>query len=111
RGQRKGLGVGGTQEPLFVIETDVKKNIIYTGQGKNHPGLYRKALLVKSKEVHWIRPDLALKVGDSIKISARIRYRQPLNKAMIYCTEEGIHVWLYEMQEAKTHRQFVTLYQ
>lgn len=111
RGQRKGLGVGGTQEPLFVIETDVKKNIIYTGQGKNHPGLYRKALLVKSEEVHWIRPDLALKVGDSIKISARIRYRQPLNKAMLYCAEEGIYVWFDEMQSAITEGQFVAWYQ
>ena len=34
KGQRKGLAVGGTKEPLFVIETDVDENVIYTGEGK-----------------------------------------------------------------------------
>ena len=63
KGQRKGLGVGGTPEPLFVIETDVNENVIYTGQGKDHPGLYRNALFVKEDEIHWIREDLALAAG------------------------------------------------
>ncbi len=41
KGQRKGLAVGGTKEPLFVIETDINTNTIYTGEGKNHEGLSR----------------------------------------------------------------------
>ena len=60
-GQRKGLDVGGTKEPLFVIETDVEENVIYTGQGKTHPGLYRRTLFVSNDELHWVRPDLALR--------------------------------------------------
>ena len=66
KGQRKGLNVGGTKEPLFVIDTDVNENVIYTGQGKHHPGLYRSALFVGNSDLHWVREDLALKEGDTI---------------------------------------------
>ncbi|MCL4130416.1 UNVERIFIED_CONTAM: hypothetical protein GTU68_017450 [Idotea baltica] len=78
KGQRKGLAVGGTKEPLFVIDTDVEENVIYTGQGKMHPGLYRKTLFVNEEEIHWVRPDLALKVDEKMEVMARIRYRQAL---------------------------------
>ncbi|PHN99370.1 tRNA 2-thiouridine(34) synthase MnmA, partial [Rhodobacteraceae bacterium 4F10] len=81
KGQRKGLAVGGTKEPLFVIETDVDTNIIYTGEGKNHQGLYRSVLFVSNEELHWVREDLALQTGESMEVEARIRYRQPLEKA------------------------------
>ena len=73
KGQRKGLAVGGTVEPLFVIDTDVVENIIYVGQGKNHPGLYRSVLLVQPSEVHWVRTDLAIEIGQSLQVMARIR--------------------------------------
>ena len=73
KGQRKGLHVGGTKEPLFVIDTDVHENVIYTGQGKSHPGLYRRTLFVKNEEVHWVRPDLALEIDGKLEVSARIR--------------------------------------
>ena len=65
-GQRKGLNVGGTKEALFIIATDVKTNAIYTGQGANHPGLFKKTLRVQPTEIHWIREDLALKNGEKI---------------------------------------------
>ena len=71
KGQRKGLAIGGTKEPLFVIDTDVENNILYTGQGKNHPGLHRKGLWVNNEEVHWIRPDLALKPNDTMEVKAK----------------------------------------
>ena len=83
KGQRKGLDVGGTPEPLFVIETDVSENIIFTGQGKTHPGLFRRTLFIKNDELHWVRPDLGLGVDDSMEVWARIRYRQPLQKAKL----------------------------
>jgi tRNA-specific 2-thiouridylase len=77
-GQRKGLNVGGKIEPLFVIGTDVKENVIYTGMGENHPGLFRSALRIANVELHWIRTDLAMKPGEERRYMARIRYRQPL---------------------------------
>ena len=109
-GQRKGLGVGGTVDPLFVIDTDVEENTIYVGQGKSHPGLYRYALKVGSGEVHWIRTDLKLEVGSSREVYARIRYRQPLQKATLFQTHEGLYVSFKKPQSAITSGQFVAWY-
>src|SRR5690606_5793785 len=84
KGQRKGLAVGGTKEPLFVIDTDVEENIIYTGQGKDHPGLYRRGLFIKNEEIHWVREDLELQEDEKMEVMARIRYRQPLEIATLF---------------------------
>ena len=110
KGQRKGLAVGGTVEPLFVIDTDVVDNIIYTGQGKNHPGLYRSVLLVQPSEVHWVRTDLAIEIGHSLQVMARIRYRQNLETATLYATTEGLYVAFESTQSAITEGQFVAWY-
>ncbi|QTV04758.1 tRNA 2-thiouridine(34) synthase MnmA [Faecalibacter bovis] len=106
RGQRKGLGVGGKVEPLFVIATDVNENIIYTGQGANHPGLLKKALFIKEDEVHWVREDLALKEGETMEVMARIRYRQPLQVATLHKAKEGMYVEFLNPQSAITEGQF-----
>ncbi len=106
-GQRKGLNVGGTKEALFIIATDVKSNVIFTGQGASHPGLYKKTLRVQSSEIHWIREDLALKNGESLEVTARIRYRQALQKATLHQFESGLYVSFDERQSAITEGQFV----
>lgn len=106
-GQRKGLNVGGTKEPLFIIATDVDSNAIYTGQGHNHPGLFKKTLRVANAEVHWIREDLALKKGEFMEVMARIRYRQELQKATLYQFENDLYVSFEEPQSAITEGQFV----
>ena len=111
KGQRKGLAVGGTTEPLFVIDTDVKENIIYVGLGKNHPGLYRRGLLVLPEETHWVRPDLKINIGESFDVMARIRYRQKLESATIYYTKSGLYVIFENPQSAITEGQFVAWYQ
>lgn len=111
KGQRKGLAVGGTKEPLFVIETDVNENIIFTGEGKNHPGLYRNVLFVANEELHWIREDLRLKTGESLIVEARIRYRQKLEKATLYQVETGMYVAFENPQSAIQEGQFVAWYQ
>ena len=106
-GQRKGLNVGGTKEALFIIATDVKTNAIYTGQGANHPGLFKKTLKVANNEAHWIREDLALKMGQTMNVMARIRYRQALQKATLHQFESGLYVSFDEPQSAITEGQFV----
>lgn len=111
KGQRKGLAVGGTVEPLFVIETDVEENVIYAGEGKNHKGLYRNVLFVKNEEIHWVRKDLALKDGESLKVKARIRYRQKLEEASLFKVESGLYVEFENNQSAITEGQFVAWYQ
>lgn len=111
KGQRKGLGVGGTVKPLFVIETDVKENVIYTGQGKSHRGLYRKGLFVKEEEIHWIREDLMMGVDQTMQVQARIRYRQALESATLYRVEGGMYVIFDHPQTAIAEGQFVAWYQ
>jgi tRNA-specific 2-thiouridylase len=110
KGQRKGLAVGGTPEPLFVIDTDVNENVIYTGQSSNHPGLFRKALFISNDEIHWVREDLAIKNGESLNVSARIRYRQPLQDAILYKYENGLYVYFQTAQSAITEGQFAAFY-
>ncbi|MDA0176091.1 tRNA 2-thiouridine(34) synthase MnmA [Mesoflavibacter profundi] len=110
KGQRKGLAVGGTVEPLFVIETDVNENVIYTGQGKNHPGLLRHVLFVSNDELHWIREDLSIKEGETMQVNARIRYRQPLQDATLHKVETGLYVEFKDAQSAITEGQFVAWY-
>ncbi|MNS25188.1 tRNA-specific 2-thiouridylase MnmA [compost metagenome] len=109
-GQRKGLNVGGTTDPLFVIATDVETNTIYTGMSSHHPGLFKKALFVGESEVHWIREDMTLKAGEKMEVMARIRYRQPLQKAVLYQFEDGMYVEFEEPQSAITEGQFVAWY-
>ena len=110
KGQRKGLNVGGTKEPLFIIETDIEKNIIYTGQGHTHRGLFRSALFIAAPDEHWIREDLALKVYESKEFMVRIRYRQPLQKAVLYKVKNGLYIHFSEPQSAITEGQFATWY-
>ncbi|WP_026968312.1 tRNA 2-thiouridine(34) synthase MnmA [Algoriphagus terrigena] len=109
-GQRKGLQVGGTGKPLFVIATDTRENIIYTGLGEDHPGLNRYGLFVKSDQIHWIREDLALKPGESAEYIARIRYRQPLSKATLVMKENGLYVIFENAQKGIASGQFVAWY-
>lgn len=91
-GQRKGMNVGGHKEALFVIGIDVEKNIVYVGEGQSHPGLNRKGLFVRHDETHWIRTDLRMIAGESRDYMVRIRYRQPLQSARLFCLEKGIYI-------------------
>jgi tRNA-specific 2-thiouridylase len=110
KGQRKGLAVGGTPEPLFVIETDVKENVIYTGQGKHHPGIYRRGLFISPDEIHWVRPDLKLETDEEMPVKARIRYRQELQEARLYQIEHGLYIIFDKAQPSITEGQFVAWY-
>ena len=109
-GQRKGLGVGGRPEPLFIIATDVEQNVIYMGQGEDHPGLYRRALHIAENEIHWVRPDLAMSEGERRHYQVRIRYRQPLQGAELICREEGLYILFDEPQRGIAAGQFAAWY-
>jgi tRNA-specific 2-thiouridylase len=109
-GQRKGLSVGGTPKPLFVLETDTLTNTIYTGQGSDHPGLNRFGLRVAKDNIHWLREDLALKSGESEEYLARIRYRQELKEAKLYMKEDFLYIVFKEAQMGIASGQFVAWY-
>ncbi len=109
-GQRKGLNLGGFPKPLFVIGTDTTSNVIYTGQGEDHPGLYRRGLLVHKKDVHWVREDLSLPIGVSQKYLVRIRYRQPLEQAELINREDGLYIIFDNPQRGVAPGQFAAWY-
>ena len=109
-GQSKGLGIGGHKESCFLISRDVEQNLVFVGEGKDFPGLYRKALRINNDEVHWIREDLKLKNGESMEVMARIRYRQPLEKAILYQFEEGFFIEFENPQSAIAEGQFAAWY-
>lgn len=109
-GQSKGLGIGGHKESCFIIHRDMENNLLFVGEGKNFPGLFRKALKIENAEVHWVREDLKLQNGDSMKVKARIRYRQPLENATLYQFEEGFYIEFENPQSAIAEGQFAAWY-
>lgn len=110
-GQRRGLNIGGYEKPLFVIGTDTKKNIIYTGSGEDHPGLYRSGLFIPKEDEHWVRPDLVIPIGETRNYLARIRYRQPLEKCTLHKKEEGLYIIFDRPQRGVTSGQFAAWYE
>ena len=110
-GQRKGLNLGGFPKPLFVIGTDTASNIIYTGQGEDHPGLYREGLFIAAREVHWVREDLRMQTGGRKTYLVRIRYRQPLDRAELIVREEGLYILFENPQRGVAPGQFAAWYE
>jgi len=110
-GQRRGLNIGGFEKPLFVIGTDTDKNIIYTGMGDDHPGLYRKGLFIPASDEHWIREDLKLFAGERKDYLARIRYRQKLEPCALFKREEGVYIIFERPQRGVTPGQFAAWYE
>lgn len=109
-GQRKGLNIGGHKDSIFVIETDIPKNIIYVGEGHTHKGLSRSCLRVAPSEIHWIRRDLAMEPGDLRRYRVRIRYRQPLQDATVIMRENGMYILFDTPQRGITPGQFAVWY-
>ncbi len=109
-GQRKGLRVGGHEQPLFVIETDVVRNIVYVGEGEEHKGLYRSVMKLDLQEVHYIRPCYELHDGDVRRVRVRIRYRQPLQNAVLIMRPSGLFVVFDEPQRSITPGQFAAVH-
>jgi tRNA-specific 2-thiouridylase len=109
-GQRKGLKIGGFKEPLFVIETNTRENVIYLGESESHKGLNRAGLFVKNEDIHWIREDLSLKTGEQRSYSARIRYRQPLEDCCLFQKEDGLYIIFKNLQKGITPGQFCAWY-
>ena len=109
-GQRKGLNIGGHKDSVFVIETDIEKNLIYVGEGHTHKGLSRSCLRVAPEEIHWIRPDLAMASGEMRRYRVRIRYRQPLQDATVIMRDNGLYILFDTPQRGITPGQFAVWY-
>ena len=109
-GQRKGLNIGGHKDSVFVIETDIPNNIIYVGEGHTHKGLSRSCLRIDPSEIHWIRRDLTMQIGEIRRYKVRIRYRQPLQDATVVMRENGMYILFDSPQRGITPGQFAVWY-
>ena len=109
-GQRKGLNIGGHKDSVFVIDTDVEKNVIYVGEGHTHKGLSRSCLRVDPEEIHWIRNDLRMLSGEERRYRVRIRYRQPLQDATAVMRDSGLYIIFDTPQRGITPGQFAAWY-
>jgi len=109
-GQRKGIDIGGYKKPLFVLSTDIDRNILYAGEGQDHPGLYRKGLMVSGPDIHWLRPDAMMKEGETREYDVRIRYRQPLEKAKLYRHPGALFIIFDKLQRGIAPGQFAAWY-
>lgn len=109
-GQRKGLNIGGHKESIFIISIDIENNTIYVGEGQSHPGLYRKGLKIDNSEVHWIREDLKMEIGEKRRYLVRIRYRQPLQEATLYQMDDGLYIIFDKPQRGISAGQFAAWY-
>ncbi|MDC0189529.1 tRNA 2-thiouridine(34) synthase MnmA [Flavobacteriales bacterium] len=109
-GQRKGLEIGGQKEPLFVISTNVKENIVFVGMGQNHPGLFRQSLALEINKTHWIREDTRMKISEKKEYKVRIRHRQALQDAVLELTKSYLFIRFKKPQRAIAKGQFATWY-
>lgn len=109
-GQRKGLGIGGTPLPLFIIQTNTHTNTVYVGQGEDHPALNKQALFVTKEDIHWVREDLRMKTGERKSFLCRIRYRQNLEKAELIQEEDGLYILFENLQKGISPGQFAAWY-
>lgn len=109
-GQRKGLNIGGHSDSIFVISTDIARNIIYVGEGHRHKGLSRSCLRIPLEEIHWIREDLRMSPGDVREYRVRIRYRQPLQNAVLVMREKSLYILFNSPQRGITPGQFAVWY-
>jgi len=74
-GQRKGIGLGGSQsgngQPWFVAGKDLARNILIVVQGHDHPLLHSRGL--RALSASWVSGQPP---GDGQMLSAKTRYRQ-----------------------------------
>ena len=109
-GQRKGLDIGGFKDPLFVITKDIDKNILYVGMGSDHPALFKKALFISKKDIHWVRNDLTLEPNETMEVYFRVRYRQPLERGKIFMYKSGLFILFDRPISSIASGQFASWY-
>jgi tRNA-specific 2-thiouridylase len=110
-GQRKGLQIGGRPLPSFAVQIDVENNIVYSCQGDDHPALNRWALKIKKSAINWIQfPEWANQNEFEVEVDARIRYRQPLQKAKLIKKNNEFYMLFDRRQRGITPGQFAAWY-
>ncbi|PHS17608.1 MAG: tRNA 2-thiouridine(34) synthase MnmA [Kangiella sp.] len=109
-GQRKGIGIGGLQnasdEPWYVVEKNLKRNVLIVGQGHEHPKMLSDGLI--TSRLHWVQPD---HVEDEFSCTAKSRYRQQDFECRVKrIDKENWQVKFREKQRAITPGQSIVFY-
>ncbi len=109
-GQRKGIGIGGLkqagEQPWYVVDKDITRNVLVVGQGQQHPRLYHSELTCN--QLHWVSGEPPA----AATCTAKIRYRQPDQRCRIEITgDDSARVMFDEAQRAITPGQSVVFYQ
>ncbi|WP_204086411.1 tRNA 2-thiouridine(34) synthase MnmA [Candidatus Karelsulcia muelleri] len=112
KGQRKGLKIGGLSQPIFVIEKDLKQNILYVGLGNHHPGLFNYVIFIKKENITWIYTKYKNLISkkNPFKVKSKIRSRQRFKMASLYNIKQGIYIYFHSPQRALSEGQYIVLY-
>ena len=101
-GQRKGLGIS-SERPLYVIDKDAKENTVTLSHGE---GLFTRSL--DACDINLITVP---RIETSLRVKAKIRYRQAETWATVYQTDtDRLHLEFDEEQRAIARGQAVVLY-
>ncbi|MEK4255228.1 tRNA 2-thiouridine(34) synthase MnmA [Ureibacillus sp. FSL K6-2830] len=105
-GQRHGLGIGGEGEPWFVVGKDLKRNVLYVGQGFHNEALYSTSLIATNMGFTSNQPK-----PKKFTCTAKFRYRQedtPVEVELL--DDQKAHITFQVPQRAITPGQAVVLY-
>ncbi|WP_077337939.1 tRNA 2-thiouridine(34) synthase MnmA [Pseudocolwellia agarivorans] len=110
-GQRKGLRIGGLansgEEPWYVVEKDLIRNVLIVGQGHNHPRLFSKGLI--GNQLHLVNRN---ELNEPIKCTVKTRYRQDDVACNLSPMANGEYLVMFdEQQSSVTPGQSVVFYQ
>ncbi|MBA6233521.1 MULTISPECIES: tRNA 2-thiouridine(34) synthase MnmA [unclassified Colwellia] len=110
-GQRKGLRIGGLanagEEPWYVVEKDLLRNVLIVGQGHNHPRLFSKGLI--GNQLHLVNRK---SLDAPVKCTVKTRYRQDDVPCHFSPMSDGEYLVMFdEPQSSVTPGQSVVFYQ
>ena len=110
-GQRRGLGIGGSGDGRrwFVIDKDLKNNVLVVSQGEDSPRLYSR--YTRASQLTWVADQAPAKDGERFEATAKFRYRQPDQPVSVILRGDEMFIESHDLQRAVTPGQSVVLYQ
>jgi tRNA-specific 2-thiouridylase len=110
-GQRKGLHIGGQRdagdEPWYVVDKDMQRNVLIVAQGHDHPRL--KSIGLVANQLHWVNRQT---IEQSFRCTAKTRYRQQDAACIVKPVDnDTVEVIFDTPQIAVTPGQSVVFYQ
>lgn len=106
-GQRRGLGLGGTQDSQsrwFVVSKDLERNRLIVSHGDES---VLNSVALRSRKINWIPKEPQKKVFDCF---AKFRYRQSEQAVRVTLENGGAYVEFSAPQRAVTEGQYVVFY-